>query len=75
MPTFRNISNDDLVVQDGHRWLKVPVGGTVEVPKPGTYWQTGDTGEEPLWEVVGASPKSKGSAKATPSSNDAEKEI
>lgn len=62
MPTFRNISNEDIVVPIGGRWVKVPVGGVIDVPNPVTYWQTGDEGEEAIFEVVGkAKPKAKGS--------------
>jgi len=68
MPTFRNISPDDLTIPIAGRWVKVPVGGVVTVAKPDTYWQTGDQGEVPLFEIVGEpAAKVKGSPSGTTS--------
>ncbi len=65
MPQYRNISPDDLMVPDGHRWVKVPVGGVINVPNPDTYWQTGEQGEVALWEIADKATKAKGSATAS----------
>lgn len=50
---YRNISDSDKTVHVGGRYQLVPIGGEIEAGDTGTYWQTGEQGETPLWEVVG----------------------
>jgi hypothetical protein len=65
MPQYRNISPDDLVVPMGNRWVKVPVGGVINVPDSDPcYWQTGEQGEQAIWELADKA-KAKGSATAS----------
>ncbi len=69
MPQFRNISPEDLMVPVGNRWVKVPVGGVIDVPNPTTYYQTGEQGEVALFEVVGKT-ASKAKAKGSESNDE-----
>lgn len=61
MKKLRNISGEDLIIEIRGRWQKVANGGLVTVPDDkNTYWQTGEQGEEALWEIV-PDAKTKGS--------------
>ena len=53
MPQYRNISPDDLVVPVGNRWVKVPVGGVINVPDsdPATGRPVRQ-GEQTIWELA-----------------------
>lgn len=56
--TYRNISDSDKTVFVGGRYQRVNVGEQITTNDTGTYWQTGEQGETPLWEVVGGAPRS-----------------
>lgn len=51
--TYRNVSDSDKTVFVGGRYQRVNVGEQITTSETGTYWQTGEQGEEALWEVVG----------------------
>ena len=52
--TYRNVSDSNKSVFVGGRYQLVKVGEQIEAGDTGTYWQTGDQGEDAIWEVVGA---------------------
>lgn len=54
--TYRNVSDSDKSVFVGGRYQLVKVGEQIEAGDTGTYWQTGEQGEEAIWEVVGGRP-------------------
>ena len=51
--TYRNVSDGDKTVFVGGRYQRVNVGEQITTDDTGTYWQTGEQGEDPIWEVVG----------------------
>ncbi len=57
--TYRNISDSDKTVFVGGRYQRVNVGEQITTTDTGTYWQTGEQGETPLWEVVGGASRSR----------------
>lgn len=56
--TYRNVSDSDKSVYVQGRYQLVKVGEQIEAGDTGTYWQTGEQGEEAIWEVVGVAPSS-----------------
>lgn len=56
---LRNISGHDLTIQINGRFSTVANGAQVEVSDD-VYWQTGEEGEEALWEEVSKPNEKKG---------------
>lgn len=69
MAKYRNITGQELWVQVGPQLRKIPPAGIFDDEDCGQYFQTGDTGEIPLFERVGK--PTKGSP-ATPATADTE---
>lgn len=51
--TYRNVSDSDKSVFVDGCYQLVKVGEQIEAGDTGTYWQTGEQGEDRIWEVVG----------------------
>lgn len=63
MAKYRNITGEDRWVQLPSRLVKVPAGGIFDAEDCTYYFQTGDTGEQALFQLVGK--PSKGSPAPT----------
>jgi hypothetical protein len=58
MAKYRNITTDTLYAVTAGGYIKCAPGEVID-GDDSTYWQTGATGEDALWELVSATAKAK----------------